>query len=146
MLLYLSATAEEGRAWRFLTAVLVCMLVAVALLIVVPADGSFAGCGLRPPGLPYHEAACRYGAIIRGLMSGKITHIDDAMYVGLGSFPSFHVAGAVLCVWAVWHGRLARSFLIFLNILLVIGAIVIGGIILSTSWPERGSHRRRLSW
>ena len=127
VLIFLCSIGLINRAWQLLTAAMSALMVVIVLLSVFAADGSYVGCGLRPEGMPYHAEACRYGDIIHSVKSGALRTIDETMYLGLGSFPSFHVAGALMYVWAVWHRPSVRWIMLILNLLLGIGSIVIGG-------------------
>lgn len=124
---FLCLTGQINKAWQVLTAASACLLISVFLLPFFAADGSFVGCGLKVEGLPFHANLCTYGPIIHGLKDGAIRTIDGSMYYGLVSFPSFHVAGALLLVWAVWHRRIGRWLSLIFNVLMGIAAIVIGG-------------------
>lgn len=124
---FLCLSGQINKAWQLLTAASACLLVSVSMLPWFAADGSFVGCGLRVEGLPFHSNLCTYGPIIDGLKDGAIRTIDGSMYYGLVSFPSFHVAGALLLVWAVWHWRIGRWLSLIFNVLMGIAAIVIGG-------------------
>ena len=124
---FLCLSGQINKAWQLLTAASACLLVSVFMMLWFAADGSFVGCGLKVEGLPYHATLCTYGPIIHGLKDGAIRTIDASMYYGLVSFPSFHVAGALLLVWAVWRWRIGRWLSLIFNVLMGIAAIVIGG-------------------
>lgn len=127
IIVYLCVTGQTDRAWQLLTATTGSLLLAVLLLALFAADGSFVGCGLRLADLPFHAKFCAYGPVIIGIKSGSIHMIDDSLYYGLVSFPSFHVAGGVMLIWAVWHSRWLRWPSLALNFLMGIASIVIGG-------------------
>ena len=118
---------DQTRAWQFVAAALGSSLVAVIFLLVFAADGSFVGCGLRGEGLPYHQNLCAYGHTINGIKSGAIQTVDSSMYAGLVSMPSFHVAGGLILIWAVWHSRICRWLVVALNVVMSVAAITVGG-------------------
>ena len=127
VIVYLCVTGQSNRAWQLLTAAIGSLLIAVLLLALFAADGSFVGCGLRLDDLPFHAKFCAYGPVIIGIKSGAIHMIDPSLYYGLVSLPSFHVAGGVMLIWAVWHRPWLRWPSLALNFLMGIASIVIGG-------------------
>lgn len=126
VLIFLAVIGDLQRAWQLLTAVIISLLFVILLLPLLPAVGTFLGCGLRPAGVMVYDEACRHVAVIHGWKSGAFTTVTDQMYLGLASFPSFHVAGAVILVWGVWQAKILRWLWLAMNILLTIAAIVVG--------------------
>ena len=120
-------TGQANRTWQLLTAALGSLLIAVILLAAFPADGAFVGCGLKLGYLPVHDNLCTYGPVINGVKSGAVQSIDSTMYLGLASLPSFHIAGGLLLVWAVWHSKFWRWPSLILNSLMGIATVAIAG-------------------
>lgn len=126
VMIYLCTRVSTLEAWKFLTAFVFALLVSVLSLYLFPATGEHVLCGLKPPELPVSGALCDYGGLIEGVRDGSIRTIRSGAWVGLVSFPSFHVAAAVLMQW-----HLRKSWLLFwpalaINVGMSIAAIVVG--------------------
>jgi membrane-associated phospholipid phosphatase len=106
----LAYAGRTNRTWQFCTGVFLCLLLSVAPFPFFAAEGLHVGCGHGFSDIMV-EDTCNFASAIRK---------------GLVSFPSGHSAAALLLVWAVWPIRLMRIPSLLLNILMSIGAIVIG--------------------
>lgn len=111
---------QSDRAWRFVIASSIMLLLTAAVFPFFPALGA-----AQHFGVPTTLAGPPFGAVIQQMKTG--THlVTHSMIAGLVSFPSDHAAGAVLYAWAAW--RLPLVWLIFLavNALMFVSAITIG--------------------
>jgi hypothetical protein len=61
-----------------------------------------------------------------GVYSGAITTIRPEDMEGLVSFPSFHVAGAVMVTWALRQSRVWMAILLPINLLLTAATVLTG--------------------
>ena len=123
----LSFTGKIDRAWSFVTASFIAIILCVAPFPFFAARGLFVGCGLRSPNIKVIEVTCDYGRTIVAVHDHGVRAIETWMTVGLVSFPSFHVAAAILMSWALWPLRFARLPVVTWNSIMCIGAIVMAG-------------------
>ena len=110
---------ERGR--RFITACLIAVLLTLLVFGLVPAAGPFVAFGHTdlPPALyTEHYLQLRQHGL-------RAIPLDDLR--GIVSFPSLHVAGAVILTAFCRGTPLLFALAIVLNIGMAIGAIVIGG-------------------
>lgn len=124
----LLAATHPTRCWQFVTAGIGCGLVTGIIFIFCPAYGAFIHYGITPaeyPPFTYASPPWSWLPAFEKLRHGYQI-LDFSVGVALVSFPSYHAATAVLCVWAVWPFRWLRLPFIILNAGLVAGALVWG--------------------
>jgi hypothetical protein len=68
----------------------------------------------------------RFIAQFSGVYSGAITTIRPEDMEGLVSFPSFHVAGAVMVTWALRQSRVWMAILLPINLVLTVATVLTG--------------------
>lgn len=113
---------------RFLVAYAVSAIVVVVVSGVAPAVGPYVHYGAPPLlGAIDPEAGVWHLVHFEALRAGTFAVFDLAQTEGLVTFPSFHTALAVLCVWAVWGFARLRWPVLVLNVLVVIGTVPFGG-------------------
>ena len=71
----------------------------------------------------FYEAQLRD---IVALRDGSLRHLELFHLAGIVSFPSFHVASAVLYMWALWPVRGFASLSVAMNVLMIAATPVIG--------------------
>jgi len=113
---------DRRALWEYLFHLTVCITMAIALFGVLPASAPLTVYGVRPV-IPQATVAAQ----IEQVRSGQLTAIDLTMLEGLISFPSFHVAGALIVTWTLRHKRWLVYPLLALNSCLI-GATVLLGI------------------
>lgn len=119
----LPAIGLSVRAWQFVTASVVCVLFCVLPFPFFAAEGAYAGC---KSAFPMIEDTCNFAIVIQQIRAAGPIVLEPWMQKGLVSFPSFHAAAGLLCVWAVWPIRHLRAPFLLLNAAMSVGAIVIG--------------------
>lgn len=102
----------------------------IAISTLMPALGAYAW--HEPPSallaaLSDGDAGRWHLAHFRGLRDGTLRTVPLADVQGLISFPSFHTALALVCVWAVAPIRWTVAPMLLLNALLVAATLSIGG-------------------
>jgi hypothetical protein len=117
----LAALRERERLWEFAFHFHVCLIVTIAALAIWPAV-----CAPAYYGFTSTIDTTRAIRQIKGLHEGTMTVVRFDDLEGLVSFPSFHVAGAILVTWAFRRRRRILIPLIVLNIGLVISTFITG--------------------
>jgi hypothetical protein len=117
----LAALRERERLWEFAFHFHVCLIVTIAALAVWPAV-----CAPAYYGFTSTIDTTRAIRQIKALHEGTMTVVRFDDLEGLVSFPSFHVAGAILVTWAFRRRRRILIPLIVLNIGLVISTVITG--------------------
>jgi hypothetical protein len=112
---------DRVRLWEFAWHFMVCAAVAVAALIVCPAVCPPAYYGFQPT-VDMTRLIHQIQTLHDGTM--KVVRFDDLE--GLVSFPSFHVAGALIVTWAVRARRWFLWPLACLNVLLIASTFLTG--------------------
>ncbi len=108
------------RLWSFVAQFHVAAIVTVLCLALWPA-----ACTFSYTGVPSLLDQTRFLHQFDGFRTGTLTLIPVRDLEGLISFPSFHVAGALLATWALWNTRW-RWPLVALNILLCASTVLLG--------------------
>ncbi|HWW89050.1 MAG TPA: phosphatase PAP2 family protein [Vicinamibacterales bacterium] len=111
----LAALRERERLWEFAFHFHVCLIVTVSALVIWPALGPAAYHGFAPT-----VDMTRLVEQVKGFHEGTMTVVRFDDLQGLVSFPSFHVAGALIVTWAF---RSRRGF--FIPLLALNGGLVI---------------------
>lgn len=104
------------------------LLITVAIFPFVPALGGY---------LYYHiarhethvllEAAWQYVDVLSSARDGRLHALNENTIEGIITFPSFHAAAAILMIKGFWDIQGTRIISIFINCLMLISTIVIGG-------------------
>jgi len=125
----LSVTRQAERCRTFILAWLVALTVSVLLWPLFPSLSTYPAYGLHAGQVPGLERidAWQVAHYVTGIRNGSIRVIDQqAAFLGLISFPSFHAAGAMLIAWAMWRTPLLWFPFVLLNIAVACVAIPIG--------------------
>jgi membrane-associated phospholipid phosphatase len=117
----LAALRERERLWEFAFHFHVCLIVTIAALAIWPAVCPPAHYGFKPT-----IDMTRVIGQIKGFHQGTMTVVSFDDLEGLVSFPSFHVAGALLVTWAFRRRRWILIPLAVLNCGLMISTFVTG--------------------
>ncbi|GAC1452931.1 MAG: hypothetical protein PVSMB1_00950 [Gemmatimonadaceae bacterium] len=117
----LAALRERERLWEFAFHFHFCTIVAVAALTIWPAV-----CAPAYYGFASTIDVTFLMDQIKGFHEGTMTVIRFNEMDGLVSFPSFHVAGAVLVTWAFRHRRRILIPLMVLNAGLIVSTVITG--------------------
>lgn len=127
ILIILFARAEDDRAWRLVNAAAVSLLMAVIVFPLFPAVGGFIHYGITPAAYPHLDAQgpWQFGPAIEAMKSGRKL-ITPELMVGYISFPSYHVASALMLSWAIWPLRRVRWLFVAINLGMAVSAIVVG--------------------
>jgi membrane-associated phospholipid phosphatase len=111
-------TGRGDRAWQFVTAAILSLMICGSLFVVWPALGPAVYHGVpQMAGEPFAPAlvAVRDGYRL----------IDESTFKGVISFPSYHGAASAICAWALWPTRL-RWPALALNAAMAMSAIIVG--------------------
>jgi membrane-associated phospholipid phosphatase len=108
----LVAVGQDTRAWQFIVAWCIAMIICVALSLFLPAHGN-------PPHLGM--------AVFDAARDGTLRDLDETVFTGIVMFPSFHAAGAVLLAWGSSSIRAIRMPMIGFNVAVIVSAVPIGG-------------------
>ena len=127
ILIILFAIGLDGRAWRFVAAAAIALLITVALYPFAPAVGAFVHFGIGPRDYPNLNTRTpwSFAPAIHAMKSGTKV-ITWKLMVGYVSFPSYHAASALLFTWAAWPLRRVRWFFLFINVGMAASAMIIG--------------------
>ncbi len=119
--LVLAALRDRDRLWEFAFHFHVCLIVTIAALGIWPAICAPAFYGYQPT-----VEMTRTIGQIKGFHDGLMTSVRFDDLDGLVSFPSFHVAGALLVMWAFRGRRRILLSLIALNTGLILSTMFTG--------------------
>ncbi len=117
----LAALRERERLWEFAFHFHFCLTVTIAALAIWPSMCAAPYYGFTPT-IDYARAITQ----ITGFHDGSLTMIRFDDLEGLVSFPSFHVAGAMLVTWAFRHRRRIVIPLMLFNTGLAISTVITG--------------------
>ncbi|MGH7138097.1 MAG: phosphatase PAP2 family protein, partial [Pirellulales bacterium] len=112
---------DRRRLSGFVLAFMVAALTAAGLFVVLPAEGPFARFGFEPT--PDQATFLEH---FRSLRDGARTVVPLRANEGLITFPSFHVAWAILLCWAFRGRRLLFAAVVVLNALVVASTMTTG--------------------
>lgn len=124
----LFAAGRGQRAWRLAAAWFASLLLCSAFYPFLPAQGPMVYFHFQEaqfPGL-LTDWPWKFGPIINAVRDQGLRHIEPAILTGLITFPSFHVAAAVILGWAAWPVRYLGPVLVVLNTLMGVSAIICG--------------------
>jgi hypothetical protein len=119
--LILAVQRERDQLWEFAFHFHVCLIMTIGALGILPAVHASAHYGFLPS-----IDMTRMVAQIRGFHDGTMTVVRFDDLDGLVSFPSFHMAGALLVTWAFRHQRTIFIALIVLNAGLALSTVMTG--------------------
>jgi membrane-associated phospholipid phosphatase len=114
---------ETTRAWIFVTAATLSLFVATLAFAAAPALGPYQVYGVPQFG-PYISAT-KFIEPMEYIRNGG-REFTLRLFSGSITFPSYHAASALLFCFAAWPTRL-RWPVFGVNVLMLIGAIVVGG-------------------
>jgi len=120
-IMVLAAYRDRERLWEFAFHFHVCIIVTVAALIVCPAVCPSAYYGFQPT-IDMSHLIQQIQELHQGTM--KVVRFDELE--GLVSFPSFHVAGALIVMWAVRRRRWLLVPLVCWNLVLIASTVMTG--------------------
>ncbi len=121
----LGLTGRTQRAWTFLAANGLALLVTLCFFVFLPAQSALihhmgAGGGYLP------ATGVQHAATIEALRSGTMHAIALDRLLGMVTFPSFHAVSAVLFIWAAWPVAKLKWIVLAIN-LAMLGATPIEG-------------------
>ncbi len=127
----LAMTGRRARLQHFLLALWLALAITLAVFVMMPAAGCYAWFGIAAADLANLSPAYLAAGVAPALdaLRGAGPHViplDDLK--GLADFPSFHTAGAILFVWALWPLRRLRWPVLAANLLTL------------AATPVEGSH------
>ncbi len=117
----LAAYRHRAQFWEFAFHFHFCLIATVAALAIVPAVCPPAYYGFQPT-----IDMTRLIQQIRGFHAGTMTVVRFDQMEGLVSFPSFHVAGALITTWAVRHRRWIFVPYALVNVALIASTMMSG--------------------
>jgi membrane-associated phospholipid phosphatase len=124
----LTMTLRLVRLQLFVGALCLALAVTIIISALVPAIGTFYGLHLPADGFGTLNTTV-YAAQLRDIVAlrdGSLRHLELFHLAGIVSFPSFHVASAVLYMWALWPVRGFASLSIAMNVLMIAATPAIG--------------------
>ena len=119
--LALALLRDRERLWEFAFHFHVCLIITIAALSIWPSACAPVFYGFEPT-----IDTTRAIAQIKGFHDGTMTVVRFDDLDGLVSFPSFHVAGALLVTWAFRHRRGIFVPLAVLNAGLCLSTVITG--------------------
>ena len=125
----LCALRQQARCWRFVYCWIATLAIVVGIFAVMPALGPYPHYAIPAAHVPGVHARLGWHApeIVAALRSGSLRHISAGSLDGLIAFPSFHAAGGLLLMRALWFHRAWRLPSALLNGAMILSAIPIGG-------------------
>ena len=126
---FLALIGSPARASAFVVAYILIVVVASVISIWFPAEGAFVGHAIDISALKNINAHFGYAFLeeFEAARTAPLFVISLDRVQGLLTFPSVHVAVAVLCLWAAWGSRLLILPCAALNIAMAASAISHGG-------------------
>jgi membrane-associated phospholipid phosphatase len=124
----LTLTSRFVRLQLFVFAFGLALIVTVAISALIPAIGTYYGLNIAPSKFPTLDGSL-YAAQLRDILAlreGSLRHLELFKLSGIVSFPSFHVASAVIYMWALWPVRGIGGLAVALNLLMIAATPVIG--------------------
>ena len=126
VVILLWAVKQGDRAWAFVTAATIALLLCVVVFPFAPAEGEFLFRGLRPSDYPLLMSLSpwRFGPPIIAIKDGA-RFITADHFTGFVSMPSYHAASAALLCWATWRTPL-RWLFVAINLCMTVAAMIVG--------------------
>jgi len=117
------------RAYQFSLAFVLTVMATVVISVFLPASGAYTFFGLSPADYPHLHPADDFDHMrhLPLLREGKMRVLEIGQLTGIVTFPSFHAAGAILYLWALWAIRWMRAIALICNALLLLSTPIDGG-------------------
>jgi membrane-associated phospholipid phosphatase len=117
------------RAYQFSLAFVLTVMATVVISVFLPASGAYTFLGLSPADYPHVHPADDFDHMrhLPLLREGKMRVLEIGQLTGIVTFPSFHAAGAILYLWALWAIRWMRAIALICNALLLLSTPIDGG-------------------
>ena len=112
---------DRAAVWEYLFHLTVCATFTMFVFAAFPSNSSSTLYKFEP--VVGQETVVRHIAEYR---SGQVTRIDVKTIEGLISFPSFHVAGALIVTWTLRRRRWIFWPMAILNSLLIVSTLLLG--------------------
>jgi membrane-associated phospholipid phosphatase len=123
----LSLSGAHRRLQLFMLGWVLALVITLPGLAIAPAQTPWVHFGSDGP-IP--DLAAQVGQAqsitLEALRAGKMRNLLSDPFEGIVAFPSFHTAGALLYLWAVWEIIWLRWGAVLLNVLMIIATPVIG--------------------
>ncbi|PSC03044.1 hypothetical protein SLNSH_20665 [Alsobacter soli] len=124
-LFILPLLGRMGEAEFYVRASMIAELVFAIASCVAPAVSAATALGAQAQANSTLALSAFSGPIVESLRSGALTTIDA--FEGIGTFPSYHTAGSVLAVIALWGVPWLRGFAVALAAAEIASAVWVGG-------------------
>jgi membrane-associated phospholipid phosphatase len=124
----LGMAGRHRRLQEFTLAFTLALVTTTIISAFVPAIGTYDQLGIKPDPAIFTPAA--YLDQLRDLpmvRDGSLRQLDLLGLTGIITFPSFHAAMAVLCLWAWWSVWWMRPFALIANLGMLLATPLIGG-------------------
>jgi membrane-associated phospholipid phosphatase len=127
--IFLCLSGKVARAYQFSLAFVLTVTVTVVISIFLPAAGAYTFLGLSPADYPHLHPVDDFDHMRHLLLlrEGKMRVLEIGQLTGIVTFPSFHAAGAILYLWALWAIRWMRAIALVCNVLLLLSTPIDGG-------------------
>jgi hypothetical protein len=119
-------SGRSDRAYGLILIHAAALAISIGIFIAMPATGADVFyLGLHAPDIS--DGAVRQVAMITSMQSGQSNIVSAAALIGPISFPSFHMASALLFIWAAWPMRRLRWIMLGVNLLMIAATPLHGG-------------------
>ena len=110
------------RAYRFISAYIIMVLICCAVAVSFPAEGAYTAYGFSPGDFSNLNP---YFAFVYLDQLYKVLHDSSIVFtfrgaIGILTFPSVHAGVAALCIWGIWPIRQLRYWVLGLNLLMMV--------------------------
>lgn len=130
VILWLALTCNGERLAEFLVILGLCTVGLCAGMLLVPAAGAFAYYGPAPQLFGSYAALGEmwtFGHTFNILRDGSLSVVDLSALDGVVSFPSFHTVLGVIGIYAARDTRWLMSFILVLNVTMIVSTMPVGG-------------------
>lgn len=124
----LGIVREYRRLQQFILACALTLIATTLIFVAVPALGTYYEYGIAPD-----PAIFKAGAYLMQLhdlplvRDGSLRALNVTQLAGIITFPSFHAAAAILCLWAIWCIWWLRPWALIANIGMLLVTPMVGG-------------------
>jgi membrane-associated phospholipid phosphatase len=127
--IFLCLSGRAARAYQFSLAFVLTVMVTVVISAFLPAAGAYSFLGLSPADYPHLHPVDDFDHMrhLPLLREGKMRVLEIGQLTGIVTFPSFHAAGAILYLWALWAITWMRAIALICNVLLLLSTPIDGG-------------------
>lgn len=124
----LAAAGQERRAWRFVHAWFLALILSVAIFALVPALSAYPYHHLHPADIPGLSVGIgwRQQDVLEAVRGGALRSLTPSSMAGIITFPSFHAAASVLLFWGYRRTPWAGPPLMAWNMAMCLTAPLIG--------------------